>query len=78
MIDIFAESKAAYEQILSGLTTAQAAQISQASELEIKRFDLPDLNAIKLSLARPEVQGSLKDRDMHGASWAALLAEVVL
>ncbi len=77
-IDIFAGSKAAYEQINAGLTTAQVARLFQAEEASIKRFALPDLNVIKLSLPRPEVQGSVQDRDMHGASWAVLVATLAL
>ncbi len=40
---------------------------------ELRRFDLPDLHVVKLSLPRPEVQGSLRDRDMHGAAMAQVL-----
>jgi hypothetical protein len=32
----------------------------------VKIFVLTDLRAIKISLPRPVVQGSLQDRDMHG------------
>lgn len=38
------------------------------------RFDLPDLCVVKLSLPRPQVQGSPSDRDMHGAALAQVLA----
>ena len=72
-IDIFAGSAPAFEQISSHLSTAQVAQVFQAPEAAIKRFALPNLNVIKLSLPRPDVQGSARDRDMHGASWAALI-----
>jgi len=77
-VDIFAGSERAYERINTGLNTAQVAQLFQAEEGRIKRFALPDLKVIKLSLPRPEVQGSVRDRDMHGASWAALVGELVL
>ena len=77
-IDIFAGSTAAFEQIKSGLSTARIAGVFAADEGQIKRFDIPSLNVIKFSLPRPEVQGSLKDRDMHGASWAALVTDITL
>jgi len=77
-VDIFAGSPLAFEQINAQLSTDTVASVFQASAADIMRFSLPNLNVIKLSLPRPEVQGSLKDRDMHGASWAALMAEVVL
>jgi len=45
-------------------------------EQVVESFDLPDLHAIEFSLPRPEIQGSVRDRDMHGASWAELVGEV--
>jgi hypothetical protein len=77
-IDIFAGSKAAYEQINASLITAQVARLFRANEASIKRFALPTLHVIKLSLPRPEVQGGVQDRDMHGASWAAIIGAIVL
>jgi hypothetical protein len=44
----------------------------------LKRFDIADLSVVKLSFPRPVVQGSATDRDMHGAQWAALVAEMPL
>ena len=40
-------------------------------------FRLEALNVIKISLPRPVVQGSLQDRDMHGAQWANVLTEAL-
>jgi hypothetical protein len=38
-------------------------------------FELADLCAIKISFPRPVVQGSLRDRDMHGGQqYVPLLA----
>ncbi|CAN0196824.1 unnamed protein product, partial [Chrysoparadoxa australica] len=42
----------------------------------IKRFDIPDLNVVKFSLPRPEIQGTIFDRDMHGASFAQILGDL--
>ena len=39
----------------------------------LKRFEMPTLNVLKLSFPRPHPQGSLRDRDMHGAQVALLL-----
>jgi len=44
----------------------------------LKRFDIPSLNVVKFSLPRPAVQGTVADRDMHGASFAALLSELTV
>ncbi len=75
-IDIFCGSDAAYREVQARLKTEAVAQMLGANQQEIKRFDIADLHVIKISLPRPQVQGSLRDRDMHGASWAALLADL--
>ena len=77
-IDIFCGSEAAYQEVLGQLKTRKIAQVLGANTQDIKRFDIPSLNVIKISLPRPTIQGSIKDRDMHGASWAALIAEMNL
>lgn len=77
-IDIFCGSGEAYEQVRSGLSTARAAAALGAEPQLLKRFDIAELNVIKLSLPRPNVQGSIADTDMHGASFANLIAELEL
>ncbi len=77
-IDIFCGSQAAYERVRDGLATTRVAEVFGTQSQTIKRFDIPDLQVVKFSLPRPAVQGSLHDRDMHGASWAALLGETVI
>lgn len=75
-IDIFCGTQDAYEAVRDRIRTAHVAEVFNAPAQTLKRFDIPDLNVIKFSLPRPQVQGALDDRDMHGASWAALLAEI--
>lgn len=77
-IDIFCGSPTAFEQIARGISTARIAAVLQADPASIKRFDIPDLMVVKFSLPRPQIQGSLYDRDMHGAGWAPLVAELPL
>ena len=74
-IDIFCGDTAAYARVVRGLRTDQVATLFDAELQLIKRFDIPDLNVVKFSLPRPKTQGAAADRDIHGASWAALLAE---
>ncbi|MFZ1337627.1 MAG: DUF4387 domain-containing protein [Paracoccaceae bacterium] len=74
-VDVFCGSPQAYQR-LSRLTTAAIARLYRQPEQLLKRFDIPELNAIKISFPRPVVQGSRDDRDMHGAQWAHLLAEM--
>ncbi|MCW1951206.1 MAG: DUF4387 domain-containing protein [Octadecabacter sp.] len=75
-IDIFCGTPAAYAQIVEGLSTARIAALFKTTPDQIKRFDIADLNVIKFSLPRPTIQGSRTDRDMHGAGWAPLVAEL--
>lgn len=75
-IDIFCGDASAFRQIRDGLSTDRVASALQVDAATIKRFDIEDLNVIKISLPRPVVQGHIDDRDMHGAAWAAVIAEL--
>jgi len=75
-VDVFCGTPDIFEQVRLELhTEAVAALFQQPSQL-IKRFDIADLNVIKFSFPRPVAQGARTDRDMHGAQWAILLAEL--
>ncbi|WP_050523343.1 DUF4387 family protein [Pseudorhodobacter wandonensis] len=77
-IDVFCGSTQAYDQLRNALKTdAIAALYHQPTQL-LKRFDIPDLNVIKFSFPRPVTQGHRTDRDMHGAQWSTLLAELAI
>ena len=41
-------------------------------------IDIFCASVLKFSLPRPYTQGSLNDRDMHGATWAALINDIEL
>ena len=75
-IDIFCGTPEAYNRVTKGLSSARVARTIGVEEADIKRFDIESLNVVKFSAPRPQIQGSIQDRDMHGASWGALLAEV--
>ena len=75
-IDIFCGDRDAYDRIVKGLSTDRVANVLQADASTVKRFDIEALHVIKISLPRPVVQGHRTDRDMHGAAWAALIAEM--
>lgn len=77
-IDLFCGSDAAYMQVVDSLSTEQVAKTFAIDAATIKRFDIASLNVVKFSFPRPQIQGSITDRDMHGASWASLLAELEL
>ena len=75
-VDIFCGTPEAYAQITSTLSTDRIATVFQTTHDQIKRFDIADLNVVKFSLPRPTIQGARDDRDMHGAGWAPLVAEL--
>lgn len=72
-IDIFC-GDANYSKVAAIKTSAFAERLRVDAETGLKRFDLPDLNVVKISLPRPQVQGSARDRDMHGAALAQVLS----
>jgi len=76
-IDVFCADAAAFERLKSALTTETVAQALGAADTDLQRFDIAALNVIKFSAPREVVQGSRRDRDMHGASYAVLVKELV-
>jgi hypothetical protein len=77
-VDIFCGTPEAYERVVQGVSTERVARMFGTAPEALKRFDIPALNVVKFSLPRPQVQGTRFDRDMHGAAWAVLLAEMTL
>ncbi len=73
-VDIFCGTAHAYAHVVTKLPSAAVAKAFGMNTQDIKRFDIADLHVVKF----PHVQGSTLDPDMHGASWAALLAELSL
>lgn len=77
-VDIFCGAQDAYDTVRAALDTARVAALFDTPLQTLKRFDIDSLHVIKISFPRPTVQGAPDDRDMHGASFAALLAEIEL
>lgn len=75
-VDIFCGDSAAYDRIVAGLDDGAVAAAFGVPRQVLKRFDIPDLRVVKISLPRPSVQGTRADRDMHGAGWAVLVEEM--
>ena len=73
-VDIFCGSSDAYALICDRLQTAALAKAFQLDPVDIKRFDIADLNVVKISLPRPAIQGTAADRDMHGASFSQIVS----
>jgi uncharacterized protein DUF4387 len=77
-IDVFCGSPEVFRRVSAALKTAEVARLFCVRADTMKRFDIDSLNVVKFSLPRPVVQGTRRDRDMHGAQWANLLAELTL
>lgn len=75
-IDVFCRNSDDFRRISHGLSTARVAALFKIAPETLKRFDIADLNVVKFSLPRPQIQGTRRDRDMHGAAWAVLLEDM--
>ena len=75
-IDIFCGSAPAYRTIRDGIADIAVAAALGVEAEALKRFDIPELNVVKFSAPRPAIQGTAADRDMHGAGFAVLVAEL--
>ncbi|UZD90405.1 DUF4387 domain-containing protein [Cognatishimia activa] len=75
-IDVFCDTAEAYQKVVNTLDVTRLADVLQADPATLKRFEISDLNVVKISIPRPAIQGTRQDRDMHGASFANILAEL--
>ncbi len=74
--DIFCEGEAEFETVKRVLSLERSAAVLGTDPATLKRFEIPDLKVLKISIPRPHVQGTPLDRDMHGASFGNILAEL--
>jgi hypothetical protein len=75
-IDVFFDSAVAFDQACRSSLTDPAVlgELYATDPGRIRVFRLEPLQAIKISLPRPNVQGSIGDRDMHaGQQYVPLL-----
>lgn len=72
-IDIFCDTPEAFQQACQIADSDRVAAKLGTSRDVLKRYEIANLNVLKFSLPRPEIQGTRHDRDMHGASFATLL-----
>lgn len=75
-IDIFCADDAEYKYARMIADNDRVARALGILVTDLKRYDVPELNVIKFSFPRPITQGTRFDRDMHGASFANLIAEL--
>ena len=72
-IDIFCKDPSDFAHACEIADTTRVAAALGVHDQDLKRYEIKDLNVLKFSCPRPEVQGTRFDRDMHGASFANLL-----
>ena len=77
-IDIFCGNKKTYKEVCNKLTNSEIINLLMISEQQLKRFEIDNLNVIKFSFPRKNIQGSRLDRDIHGASFAILFEQLYL
>lgn len=75
-VDVFCESRDEFENVSKLVSDDAVASLFQTPVELVRRYELPAINVIKFSFARPSVQGSRLDRDMHAAQFAVLLEEM--
>ena len=75
-IDVFCDTAEAYQKVVDALDVMRMAEVLRTDPATLKRFEIPDLNVVKISIPRPAIQGTRQDRDMHGASFANILADL--
>lgn len=75
-VDVFCGDAARFAHVSAALSTARVAGAFGVAPEAVTRYDLADLAVLKFSLPRPATQGTVTDRDMHGAAWAVLVAEL--
>ena len=75
-IDIFCGDRKIYKDVCKKLKNSKISSLLMISKQVLKRFEIDNLNVIKFSFPRNIIQGSIFDRDMHGAQLAVLLSEM--
>jgi hypothetical protein len=79
-VDLFFRDRPAYERAIasSGLSAESVAWLYGVQAEQVRRFDLPEILAIKLAMPRALCAGDPGDGDVYGAQQHAPLLEVLL
>ncbi len=79
-LDLFFRDRAGYERAVAadGLQAAEVARRYGVDAAQVRRFEMPELLAIKLSLPRRLCAGTPGDGDVYGAQQHVPLLEVML
>ena len=77
-IDIFFSNKKKFIKVLKNLTKNKISFLYKIPKKQIDIYPIHNLNIIKITIPRPTIQGSTKDRDLHGASFGIILEELTI
>ena len=79
-LDLWFPDRAAYDRHAgaAALRPDAVARLYGVPRDMVKRFELPDLNVLKLSYPRERPQGGALERDMHGGQQFVRLLDVDL
>ena len=77
-VDIFFRDKNSFFYASKNISNNEVLNILKIKKNKLKRFDIENLNVIKFSFTRKYIQGSIFDRDIHGASFAVLFEKLKL
>jgi Domain of unknown function (DUF4387) len=74
-LDLFFTDAGAREAFDGVFTPERVATLYRVDPAAVDVYDLPDINAMKISFPRPVVSGDLGDTDITGGQQYALLVE---
>jgi Domain of unknown function (DUF4387) len=77
-LDVFFGSDADFAHVQNAgvLTAEKIGELYGVDPALVKRFELPEIRAMKFSMPRRVVAGSFADRDLHGGQQHVPLARV--
>ena len=75
-IDIFCSNKKNFQMVVENVTKIEISTLYKIPKEQINIFPIENLNIVKITIPRPNTQGSSKDRDLHGASFGIILEEL--
>lgn len=73
-LDVFFRSDADFADVAPRLSTERVGALYGVNPALVKRFELPDIRAMKFSMPRSAVAGSFEDRDLHAGQQHVPLA----
>ena len=79
-LDVFFGDTASFERVVEAeaITPQVVARLYRVDASTVRLFVVPSLRVIKVSFPRPQVQGGLRDRDMHAGQQHVPLAQLTI